>query len=164
MLSRTLQDAVNQQIKNELFSAYLYLAMSAHFEAQALPGFAKWMRLQAKEEVKHAMKLFDFVNDRGGRVTLEAIEKPPVEFKGCADVMAQVLEHEKKVTGMIHSLYAQALKENDYPAQVMLHWFIGEQVEEEKTAADILAELKMVGDSPAGIVMVDRELGKRGEE
>lgn len=164
MLSKTLQDAMNQQIKNELYSAYLYLAMSAHFEAQTLPGFAKWMREQATEEVKHAMKFFGFINDRGGRVVLEGIEKPPKEFKTCGEVMAQVLEHEKKVTALIHGLYAQAVKESDYPAQVMLHWFINEQVEEEKAAADILAQLRMVGDAPAAIVMVDRELGKRGGE
>jgi ferritin len=161
MISEKVQDALNQQIKNELYSSYLYLAMSAHFESVTLPGFAHWMRVQSGEEYKHAMKFFDFIADRAGRVVLEAIDKPPAEYEAPLDVMKKVLEHEKKVTGMIHSLYELAVKEKDYPAQVMLQWFITEQVEEEKSTSDIIELLKNVGDSTAGLVMVDQQLGSR---
>ena len=161
MISKKVQDALNQQIKNELYSSYLYLAMSAHFESVSLPGFAHWMRAQSGEEYKHAMKFFDFITDRSGRVVLEAIDKPPAEYKAPLEVMKKVLEHEKKVTGMIHSLYELAVKEKDYPAQVMLQWFVSEQVEEEKSASDIIDLLKNVGDSTAGLVMVDQQLGGR---
>lgn len=161
MISEKVQDALNQQIKNELYSSYLYLAMSAHFESASLPGFAHWMQVQSGEEYKHAMKFYGYIVERGGRVVLEAIEKPPTEYKTPLDVMERVLEHEKKVTGMIHSLYELAVKEKDYPAQVMLHWFITEQVEEEKSASDIIDLLKNVGDSTAGLVMVDHQLAGR---
>jgi ferritin len=164
MLSKTLQDALNLQINRELASAYLYLSMSAHFENRNLPGFARWMRLQSTEEVEHAMKLFDFVNDRGGRVILDAVGKPPAEFSAPLDVMRQVLEHEKKVTASIHDLYGLAVKESDYPSQVMLHWFIEEQVEEEKSALEVVERLKMVGDAPAGLLMIDGQLGARKAE
>jgi ferritin len=161
MISKKVQDATNQQIKNELYSSYLYLAMSAHFESASLPGFAHWMKVQSGEEYKHAMKFFGFIVERAGRVVLEAIEKPPADYKAPLDVMKKVLEHEKKVTGMIHALYELALKEKDYPAQVMLQWFITEQVEEEKNASDIIDLLKNVGDSTAGLVMVDQQLAGR---
>jgi len=164
MLSQTLQDAINQQVKNELYSAYLYLAMVADFEAKNLPGFAHWMRLQSQEEVSHAMKLFDYVNDRGGRVILEAIDQPPVEFKSPLDSFQQALEHEREVTAMINSLYELAVKENDYPTQIMLQWFIEEQVEEEKNATEVVELLKMVGDHPAGLLMLDRQMAARQPE
>ena len=164
MLNEVVQDAINEQIKNELYSAYLYLSMAAHSEAANLPGFAHWMRLQSQEEVSHAMKLFDFVNDRGGRVVLQAIDQPPVEFESPLDVFKKTLEHERKVTALIHRLYELAVKENDYAAQVMLHWFIEEQVEEEKSAEQIVEALKMIGDKPQTLIMLDRELGRRGAE
>lgn len=162
MFNKKLQDAINDQIKHELYSAYLYLSMSAHFEAVNLPGFARWMRLQSQEESSHAMKLFDFIHERGGRVVLQAIAQPPGDFKSPLDVFQQALEHEQKVTGMIHRLYELAGKENDYATQVMLQWFITEQVEEEKTAGDIVEQLKMIGEQPAGVFMLDRQLGARG--
>jgi ferritin len=161
MLSKVVEDAINEQIKNELYSAYLYLAMSAHFEAANLPGSAHWMRLQSQEEVEHAMKFFDYVNERGGRVVLQAIDQPPVEFKLPLDIFQQALEHEQKVTGMINNLYALAVKENDYPTQVMLQWFIEEQVEEEKSAGDVVEQLRMIGDHTQGLFMLDRQLGAR---
>ena len=164
MFSESLQNAMNEQIKNELYSAYLYLAMSAHFEAASLPGFAKWTRMQANEEREHAMKFFDFVNDRGGRVELKAIEAPPKQFGTPLEVFKAVLEHEGKVTGMIHKLYEMALKENDYPSQVMLHWFINEQVEEEKNAGMIVDQLKMVDDHMTAMIHLDRHVGKREDE
>lgn len=161
MLSKKLLGALNQQIKNELDSAYLYLAMSAHFQASNLGGFAHWMNLQYKEETGHAMKFFGYINERGGNVELEGLDKPPSTFRSPLDIFKQVLEHEKKVTGTINALYELALKETDYPTQVMLQWFISEQVEEEKSAADIVAQLKMIGDAPAGLVMLDRQLAAR---
>jgi ferritin len=164
MLSKAMQDAINEQIKNELYSAYLYLSMAAYYEASNLPGFAHWMRVQSQEEIDHAMKFFDFVNERGGRVVLQAIDQPPVEFESPADVFEKTLEHERKVTGLIHRLYELALNENDYPAQVMLHWFIEEQVEEEDSAAQILETLRMIGDTGSALVMLDRALGRRGAD
>jgi ferritin len=161
MLSKVVEDAINEQIKNELYSAYLYLAMSAHFEVANLPGSAHWMRLQSQEEVEHAMKFFDYVNERGGRVVLQAINQPPAEFKSPLDIFQQALEHEQKVTGMINNLYALAVKENDYPTQVMLQWFIEEQVEEEKSAGDVVEQLKMIGDHIPSLLMLDRQLGAR---
>ncbi|MDP2883919.1 MAG: ferritin [Ignavibacteria bacterium] len=163
MLSKKLQDALNQQINHELYSSYLYLAMSAHFEAANLPGFARWMKIQSEEEGEHGMKFYQFINDRSGRVALEAIAKPPVEYKTPLDVMKKVLEHEKKVTGTIEALYELALKEKDYPTQVMLHWFIKEQVEEEKNASDIIEMLKTIGDAPAGLAMLDSRVGARAK-
>ena len=164
MLSKAMQDAINEQIKNELYSAYLYLSMAAYFETGNLPGFAHWMRMQSQEEVAHAIKFFDFVNERGGRVVLQAIDQPPVEFDSPSDVFEKTLEHERKVTALIHHLYEVALKENDYAAQVMLHWFIEEQVEEEDQASQILETLRMVGDKGNALVMLDRQLGSRGAD
>ncbi|MGQ9493464.1 MAG: ferritin [Anaerolineae bacterium] len=164
MLNKKLQDALNEQIKNELYSGYLYLAMSAYFEANNLPGFAHWMRVQASEEQTHALKFFDFVVDRGGRVELQAIDQPPVEFQSPLAVFEATLAHEQKVTGLIYKLYELAIAENDYPAQVMLQWFINEQVEEEKNAAQIVETLKMIGERGQALVMLDRELGQRGKE
>lgn len=164
MISRAMQDAINEQIRDELYSAYLYLSMAAYFEATSLPGFASWMRMQSQEEVSHAMKLFDFVNERGGRVTLHAIDQPPLEFESPRAVFEATYEHEQKVTGLIHDLYGLALEEKDYPAQVMLHWFIDEQVEEEDGVSAILDVLERVGDAGQGLLMLDRELGQRGAE
>ncbi|MFQ5962645.1 MAG: ferritin, partial [Candidatus Methylomirabilales bacterium] len=161
MLSRKVQDAINEQIKHEFFSSYLYLSMSAHLESVHLSGFARWMRLQSQEEMSHAMKLFDFVQEREGRVVLQAIDQPPAKFKSPLDVFQQALEHERKVTAMIHKLYDLAGKENDYATQVMLQWFIQEQVEEEKAAGDIVEQLKMIGDEVTPLLMLDRQLGAR---
>lgn len=161
MLSQKLEQAVNEQIRNELYSGYLYLAMAAQCESMNLGGFAHWLKVQAKEELGHAMKLYDFVNDRGGRVVLEAIDKPPVEYKSLRDMFEAVYQHEQKVTGLINKLYEMAKAENDYPLQVHLQWFIDEQVEEEKNATEILAKLKLVGESGNGLMMLDKVLGER---
>jgi ferritin len=164
MLSKKLLDALNLQINNELYSSYLYLSMAAHFEAVNLPGFANWMRIQSDEENGHGMKFYHYINERSGRVVLQAIAKPPVDYKTPLDVMKKVLEHEKKVTGTIEALYELSMKEKDYPTQVMLQWFISEQVEEEKNAADIIELLKNIGDSPAGLAMVDQRLSYRKKD
>jgi ferritin len=161
MLSKKMLAALNNQINAEMFSSYLYLSMSAHFQTVNLPGFAHWMAEQSKEEWGHAMKVYAYIIDHGAKVTLEAIDKPPATFKKPLDIMKQVLEHEKKVSAMINHLYDMALKENDYPTQVMLQWFVTEQVEEEKTASDIIATLQMVGEAPSALIMFDRQLGAR---
>jgi len=164
MLSKTMQDAINEQIKDELYSAYLYLSMAAYSEDANLPGLAHWMQLQAQEEVMHAIKFFDYVNERGGRVVLHAIDQPPVEFESPLDIFEKTLEHEQHVTALIHNLYGLAVKENDYASQMMLHWFIEEQVEEESTAGHILETLRMIGDNSNALLMLDRELGGRAAE
>jgi ferritin len=161
MLSKKMQDALNQQISAEISSAYLYLSMSAYCAANNRPGCAHWMRVQWQEELSHALKLFDHIHDRGGRVILKAVPQPPTEFKTLLDVFQQVLDHEKEVSAMIHRLYETAVKESDYPAQVMLQWFITEQVEEEKSAAEVLEQLKLIGDQGAAVIMLDHHLGMR---
>jgi len=162
MLSDKLQKAMNNQIMHEMYSAYLYLAMSAHFEAANLPGMARWMRVQAGEEQAHALKFFDYVNERNGRVTLFSISQPPVDFGTPKAVFDKVLEHEQSVTDMIRQLYELAIEDKDYAAQGMLQWFIAEQVEEEKHAGEIVETFKMVGESPMALMMLDRQLGARG--
>jgi ferritin len=162
-LSKAMQDAVNAQIQKEYYSSYLYLAMSAALEAQNLPGAAKWTRIQSQEELTHALKLFDHVVDRGGRVTLAAIQQPPTEYGSALQLFEKVLEHERHVTASIHALCALAVKEQDYPAQVMLQWFVTEQVEEEKNATQVVEQLKAVGESKPSLMMLDGHLGKRGE-
>ena len=164
MINTTVQEAINEQIKNEVYSAYLYLAMSAHFEAANLPGFAHWMRLQSNEEVDHALKLFDYLNDRGGRVELKAIDKPPTTWESTLVTFKDALEHEQKITALIHNLYATAAKENDYATQVMLMWFIDEQVEEEKSTSLIVEQLKLIEVRGTAILFLDKQLGKRSSE
>ncbi len=161
VVNQKVQDAINDQIGKELYSAYLYLAMSAHLEAQSLPGFAAWMRVQAKEETSHAMKLFTYLNDRGGRVILQGIPTPPVEYGTPLSIFQQAYGHEQEVTASIHALYALAGQENDYATQAMLTWFVNEQVEEEKTASEIVAQLEMVGESRGSLLYLDKQLGKR---
>jgi ferritin len=163
MISKTMQDAFNDQINKELYSAYLYLSMSAYFESLNMPGSAKWMRTQHGEEQVHAMKIFDFVNDRGGRVTLTAIDQPPVEFSSPLAVWEMVLEHERKVTGLIHRLYKQAVDEADYASQNVLTWFINEQVEEEKNATLMFERFKQAGSNAATLLLFDGHFTKRGD-
>ena len=161
MLSKTMQDLVNQQIKHELYSAYLYLSMAAHCQDANLPGCAHWLRKQAAEEQTHAMKFYDHVFERNGKVVLEAIDKPPVSWASPLALFEEVLAHEQKVTSLINGLYEAAVKEKDFASQVMLHWFIEEQVEEEANATEIVANLKAIGDHGQGLFMLDRHLGER---
>lgn len=161
MLSKNLEAAINDQIKHELFSAYLYLSMSAWAESKNLPGSARWLKSQAQEEQAHALKFFEYLHDRGNVVTLQAIAQPPAVFTSLLDLFEQVLAHEQKVTALIHQLYQTALKENDYASQVMLQWFITEQVEEEKNATAIVEQLRLVGSQPQGLFMLDSRLGAR---
>jgi len=162
MFTQKVQDAINDQIKLELESAYVYLSMSAYCETLNLNGMAAWLRGQSKEELEHAMKFFTFVHDRGGRVVLQAIAQPPTEFASPVEIFEKALNHERHVSAQIHKIYDLAVQEHDHPTQVMLHWFIDEQVEEEKTASEILAQLKMVEGSNSALLMLDKQLGKRG--
>lgn len=161
MLSEKMQEALNGQINAELYSAYLYLSMSAYFASVNLPGFANWMRVQAQEEMLHAAKFYDYVNERGGRVILKEIAGPPTEFDSPPAVFEATLSHEQKVTGLINELVNTAIEEKDHAAQVFLQWFVSEQVEEESTADGILQKLKLIGDDKSGLFMMDGELGRR---
>src|SRR5688572_7304633 len=161
MISQSLTDALNEQLKHELYSSYLYLAMSAYCDSQNLSGFAHWMRLQADEEREHAMKFYDFILDRDGRVALHSLAQPPRDFGSPTDLFEQVLAHEQEVTSLIEQLYRKAVAEQDHATQVFLQWFISEQVEEEKTASQILETLRMAGDNKVALLMLDRELGAR---
>jgi ferritin len=161
MLSKKMSDAMNEQVKHELYSAYLYLSMAAHFESLSLGGLANWMRAQAGEEQEHALKFFDYILDRGGKVVLQAIDQPTVEFGSPLSVFEEVLVHEQKVTALIHKLYDLAVQENDYASQLFLGWFITEQVEEEKNASTIVDTFKIVGDKGIALHRLDHELGER---
>lgn len=163
-LSKTVQDAFNEQLKHEFYSAYLYLSMSAYCTSVNLPGFAHWMRVQAQEEAGHAMKIYQYVEDRGGRVALQAIGQPPVDFKAPLEVLEQVRQHEQMVTGEINRLYALAAQEKDYASQTFLQWFLTEQVEEEKMSTQLVETLKLAGDNRSALLMLDKELGQRGAE
>jgi ferritin len=161
-LSKKMQDALNDQIREELASAYIYLGMAAYCESINLPGFARWMQAQSNEEMEHAMKFYGFIHDRGGRVILQALEQPAAEYEGPIDVFEKTLAHEQYITGRIHNLYSLAVEEKDYASLSILQWFVDEQVEEEQTATEILELLKMVGDKGQGLVMLDRQLASRG--
>jgi ferritin len=160
-MNAVVQNAFSEQIKHELFSSYLYLSMSAHFDYENFPGFARWMRLQAQEELAHAMRLFDYVLLRGGRVELHGIEPPTTDFGPPLSLFESVLEHERAVTGMIHRLFELAGKEGDWAAQQELQWFIAEQVEEEDHAATVRDQMRMAGDDQAALLMLDQRLGSR---
>jgi len=163
-LEKPVHKALNEQINKELFSSYLYRSMSAWCEAEGFPGCAKWLALQSEEENEHAMKLYHYILERGSRVELEAIDKPKTEFKNLSSLFTMVLEHEQKVSASITALYETAVKQNDYPTQIMLQWFITEQVEEEKNSNEVVDLLKKVGDSPVSLMMFDRQLGARTEK
>jgi ferritin len=162
MISKTLETAISKQVNRELFSAYLYLAMSSYFETVSLKGFAKWMRMQAKEEQIHAMKFYDYIVARGGKVTLLEIEAPKNKWASAGKVFEDTYSHEQKVTAMINGLVDLAISEKDHATFEMLQWFVKEQVEEEEHALDILNQIKIVGDIPGHLFYLDHHLGKRG--
>ena len=161
MIPKAVQDAMNEQIKNEIYSGYIYLSASAHFANNNLPGFAHWMRHQAEEELEHAMKFFDFIQDRGGTVTLQAIDQPPTMWKSPLEIFETALKHEQKVTGMINGLVDLAMKEKDHATFEMLQWFVKEQVEEEEHASDILNQIRIIGDVTGHLFCLDHQLAKR---
>jgi ferritin len=153
--------AINRQINSELSASYAYLAMSAYCERMKFTGAARWLRLQSQEENMHAMKLFDFVLARDHNVELAAIDEPRQEFKSVADVFERALQQEQEVSRQIDALYETAFTEKAFAAVAELQWFLTEQVEEEKTAREIVAKFKMVGNDPASLLDLDRELGGR---
>jgi ferritin len=161
MLTKVMQDGINEQINNELYSAYYYLAMAAYCQSEQFTGCAKWLRLQSQEENTHAMKLYDFLLARDGKVELQAIEKPPLDYKTVGDVFRLALEHEQQVTKKIDALYELAFNEKAFAALVELEWFITEQVEEEKTAREIVHKFDLVKSDPASLIDLDRDLGGR---
>jgi len=161
MLKPKVEKEINKQINAELWSSYLYLSMSSYFESINLSGFATWMIMQAQEEVNHAMRLYNHVIERGGRVLLEAIEKVPTEWKSPLHVFEETYKHEQKVTSLIEHLVDVAEQEKDRASLNMLQWFIDEQVEEEASADEIVQKLKLIGDQGSGLFMLDNELGQR---
>lgn len=161
MLSKTMQAAMNEQMKHEFYSSYLYLSMSAFCDHANLPGLARWMRAQAQEETQHAMKIFDHLLDRGGRVELQELGRPPADFASPKEVFDQAHKHEQQVTASINKVYGLAVDERDFASTAFLDWFVREQVEEEKTSGLLAEQFRMVGEDRPGLLMLDRELGQR---
>lgn len=161
MIKERVLKGLNYQLNAELYSAYLYLSMEAYFESIDLSGFANWMRIQAQEELTHAMKFYDYIAQRGARIVLSSIEEPPSEWQSPQAVFEHVYKHEQKVTGLINSLVDLAMSESDHATTNFLQWFVAEQVEEEESASGVLQRVKLAGDSTGGLFMLDSELGKR---
>ncbi|MDJ0987824.1 MAG: ferritin [Desulfobacterales bacterium] len=161
MLSDKMQKALSGQMNAELYSSYLYLSMNAYFKSVNLDGFANWMYYQAQEELEHAMKFYDFINQRGGRVQLAQIEAPPSDWNSPLAVFEDTLAHEQKVTGLINDLVEVANEERDHASQIFLQWFVSEQVEEEDSVGGVLEQLKLMGEAKGGLFMMDREMAKR---
>lgn len=161
MLSKTIEKALNEQIHEEFYSFYLYLSVSGYFKTQHLDGFAHWMHVQAQEEFAHAMKLFDYVNERGGSVELLAIDAPQKEWASASDAVEAVLEHERCISARINQLVNLANDEKDHATTVLLHWYVNEQVEEEATADTLYHQVKMLDGSANGLFLLDRELAGR---
>jgi len=161
MISQRMQDQMNEQIKHETFSAYLYFSMAAYFHAESLDGMAQWMKAQAQEELDHALRFFNHIDERGGRIELDAIEKPETSWDSPLAAFEAALAHEEFITGRINELVKVAAEENDNAAGIMLQWFVTEQVEEESSVTKVIDMLKRIGESGHGLLMVDRELGQR---
>ena len=162
-LSKKMEEALNKQLNAELFSSFLYLSMAADFQSKNFTGFATWFEIQAKEENEHAMKFYRYILERGGKVKLLAIDAPKNEWQTPLDAFTEAYEHEKKVTSLIYKLLELAIEEKDYATQEMLQWFVKEQVEEEAQTSQIVEQLKIIGDSKNGWLMLDHRLGKRKE-
>ena len=161
MIKGNIEAALNQQLNNEFYSAYLYLSMAAWCEAENLPGFSNWMTVQNMEENAHCMKFFRFINERGGKVTLDGVAVPPAKWDSPLNLFEVVLKHEEEVTESINELVDLAMKEKDHATTNFLQWYIEEQVEEEATINNLIAQLKMVHDSRESLYLFDKELGQR---
>ena len=161
MMSQIVLDAINKQIHAELGASYSYLAMSAWCEQHSFAGSARWLRVQCQEEQGHAMRLFDFMLARNAAPDLRGLEQPRSEYKSLAEIFEAAYEQEKAVSGQIESLYELVFREKTYPAVVQLEWFLNEQVEEEKTCREIVAQLHLIGSDPSGLLEIDRGLGSR---
>ena len=161
MLSQNMEQALNRQLNAELYSAYLYLSMAAYYYSLNLNGFANWMTVQNQEETMHAMKFYNYINERGGRINLDKIDGPPTNWNSPLEVFEETLKHEEKVTGLINNLVDLAIAERDHAANAFLQWFVTEQVEEEASANEVIQNLKLAGNDPHALFMLDRELGTR---
>lgn len=161
MLEQDIQRSLNEQLNSELYSAYTYLAMSAYFETLSLSGFASWMKVQSKEEIEHSMKYYKYIFDRQGTVSLSAIKTPKQRWESPLEVFEDAYSHEMQVTKDINKIVDLSIKQSDHATNHFLQWFVGEQIEEESTTSDLVTRLKRIGDNPAGLVMLDRELATR---
>jgi len=161
MLKKKLEKAINDQVNFEIYSSYLYLAMSSWFTSKNLMGFANWMRVQAQEELIHAMKFFNYVNERGGRAILSQIKGPENEWKSPLAAFEDAYKHEIVVSSRICNIADIALEEKDHMTHNMIQWFVNEQVEEESNAKGVVDKLKLIKDNPGGLFMLDAELGQR---
>ncbi len=161
-MNEKVLNALNKQITAEFYSAHLYLSMAAYFYAESLDGMASWMRLQSDEEHTHAMKLYDYIHDRGGRAKLGAIDVPPADWSSPLAAFQDAYKHEQKVTGMINDLMNLAKNEGDHATAIFLQWFVTEQVEEEASVSRIVDRMRLMQDAPGGVFMMDQELAKRG--
>ncbi|MCE5248758.1 ferritin [bacterium] len=161
MLSKKMEKALNEQINKEMYSSYLYLSMVAYFESLNLPGFSQWMRVQTQEELFHGMKIYDHINQRGGRVVLKAIDAPVTEWASPLAAFEAAYDHEKFITNSINKLVDLARTEHDHATDIFLQWYVTEQIEEEMNADTISRQLKLAGESPNALLMLDRELGAR---
>ncbi len=161
MIPDKISKAFNEQIMHEFYSAYLYLSMAGWLESEGFEGMGRWMRVQAMEEMTHAMKFFDHILERGGEPALLAIEKPPVKWDSPLKAFEDALDHEKFISGKINGLMTLSLAESDHASRTMLQWFVDEQVEEEDNASRNVYNIKMVGEKGQGLLMLDREMGAR---
>jgi len=161
MLSKKMEEALNGQLNKEIYSAYLYLSMSAHSTHIGLAGFANWFMVQYNEEMEHAMKIYNYINDQGGKVKLKAIDEPPSTFKDAMDMFQKTLKQEQFITKSIHDLMDLAIKEKDHATQIFLQWFVTEQIEEEGNDNEIIAKLELAGKEGNGLFMIDKELAAR---
>jgi ferritin len=161
MLSENIDKALNEHMNLEAYSAYLYLSMAAHFDSRDLTGFAHWMKVQAREELAHVMKLYDFIHERNGTVSLSAIPAPPSAWKSVTDVMESTLKHEEEISQHINRLVDLVMGERDHATSAFLQWFVAEQVEEEASVKLVLQRVRMVEDAPGGLFILDQEMAKR---
>ncbi len=161
MLKKKMMKALNEQINAEMYSSYLYLSMESYFQSISLAGFAAWMRGQVQEELMHSMKFYDFVNERGGRVTLDTIRKPETSWKSPLVAFEHILRHEQMVTELINDLVDLAIREKDHATNIFLQWFVTEQVEEEASVGEIVDKLKLIKDNSSGLFLLDAEMSKR---
>ncbi len=161
MLTKNMEEALNKQVNAELYSAYLYLSMAAYFESVDLKGCATWMYAQTQEEMVHAMKIYEYINERGGRAIMDAIDAPKNEWGSALEVFEHAYQHEQYVTSLINDLMDLSISEKDHATRIFLQWFVTEQVEEEASASGVVERLKLAGESTGGLFMVDKELGQR---
>jgi len=164
VLKESIEAKLNDQLNKELYSAYLYFSMAAYFESISLKGFASWMKIQAQEELAHVARLFDYINDRSGRVRLGPVDEPPGDWDSPIAVMQNAYEHECWVSEKINECVTLALAENDHSTNTFLQWFVAEQVEEEATADEIVQKLKLIGDNSSGLFLMDNEVGGRSAD